>query len=192
MSVSMSSARVCAVVALSFALVACDGRWELKEDHSGRMFRIDKWLGDVTVVSENSLVKLRTSDELAAAAKPQTWPDINLMQPLRITASLKTAWRDGQLHYKLLITPSNNKGDLKEQLRSKITSFTLALSDSGGFRLLSLTVPLARMVSLVDDAGVADKLEAQSAESCSFECHSALRLWNVAWSAVKTEDRKSP
>jgi hypothetical protein len=57
------------VVMASFGLSGCgDGRYELKEDGTGRLVRLDRWLGGVAVLEGNTLVELLDPGTLASLA----------------------------------------------------------------------------------------------------------------------------
>jgi len=44
------------VVLLLGVVFGCDGRYEIKEDKEGRIIRLDKWLGGITILEEGKLI----------------------------------------------------------------------------------------------------------------------------------------
>jgi len=47
-----------------FMLTGCDvGRYEIKEDKSGRTIRLDKWTGEITIIAGDRLVTFRCRND---------------------------------------------------------------------------------------------------------------------------------
>src|SRR3989442_4128100 len=140
------------LIPLVFVLAACDiGRWEVKEDKTGRVLKVDRWFGDVFVADGERFVRVKNPEALAAAAEPRRWPDVKLGTIAKdFTASLKTSWRRGQLYYQFQIAPA-----LEPPADKGLLSFTVELYDGGGFQLMSIPVPFSGMTKIVDDNGKA-------------------------------------
>lgn len=118
---------------LIVALAGCDiGRWELKEDKQGRLFRLDKWFGGVLVIEGDKFVKVKSPDSIAAAAEPKNWPEITLTGLGQAKASLRTSWRNGLLHYRFEAAPAPET--------KTPTRLSIKLYDKGGFALLEIPI----------------------------------------------------
>lgn len=160
----------------------------MKEDSQGRLIRLDRRTGEVTVLEGDSLIHIISPKDLGALSEDKSWPIETLSQVGGIIANLKTSWRKGQLYYLYSVSPASEKAEDINKFnevfkRSRLGDhyFTVYLY-KGGFNMMELKVPLISMTSLVDVEGKTTKLEKNGATSVSVENYQAAKTWDVTWS----------
>ena len=185
----MASLSIIIFIVLISLTAGCKGeRYEMKEDRQGRIIRLDRRTGEVTVLEGDSLIHIISPKDLEALSEAKSWPIETLSQLGGIIANLKTSWRKGQLYYLYSVSPGSEKAeDIKEFnevfKRGRLGDhyFTVNLY-KGGFNMMELRVPLVSMTSIVDVEGKTTKLERNGAVSLSVENYQASRTWDVTWS----------
>ncbi len=185
----MASLSIIIFIILISLTAGCKGeRYEMKEDKQGRIIRLDRRTGEVTVLEGDSLIHIISPKDLGALSEAKSWPIEILSQLGGILANLKTSWRKGQLYYLYSVSPASEKAkDIKEfnevfnRDRLGDHYFTVYLY-KGGFNMMELRVPLVSMTSIVDAEGITTKLERDGAISLSVENYQAARTWDVTWS----------
>jgi len=170
------------VVTASLGLSACgDGRYELKEERTGRLVRLDRWLGGVAVLEGNTLVETLDPGALANLARGRSWPDRTIAPLGGSTFSLRTSWRAGALHYRLSIRPlSQRLTDALAQPNPR-NSFTLSFVDSEGFSVAEVAAALSAFTRVVDDTGTLVALETDARYPIASDHYSLATAWRVRW-----------
>jgi hypothetical protein len=168
------------LISLLLSLGACDiGRWQLMDDRSGRILRLDRWRGEVAVVNGDRLTALKEPAPIAVAAKAKSWRELELPALGHSKASLTTSWRRDELHYRFSLRPPpaiTNDGKTVDQV-------ILEFHDDGGFELFAVIVPLKRMAALVDNKGDVVAREMNSSLPLNYEEYELASRWQVAWNA---------
>ena len=184
----MASLSIIIFIVLISLTAGCKGeRYEMKEDRQGRIIRLDRRTGEVTVLEGDSLIQIISPKDLEKLSEAKSWPTETISQLGGIKANLKTSWRKGQLYYLYSVSPASEKAiNIKEFneifKRGRLGDhyFTMYLY-KGGFNMMELRVPLVSMTSLVDVEGKTTKLERNGAISLSVENYQAARTWDVTW-----------
>ena len=113
----------------------------------------------------------------------RSWPEQNLPQ-LGIRALLKTKWRDGEMNYRLEITPAApvtiDAFDRAVRSLAAAPDFEIQLYDSSGFELCS--IPASDYQLDTDDRGKYEGLSFNSASGgCSYSHYSDAATWAITW-----------
>jgi hypothetical protein len=159
----------------------------LKEDAGGRTVRLNKRTGEVIVIAGDKLTRLRDPSlveaeerrqkgEDSALATPHRWPRDS--QPVLGVDSmmLTTAYRDGALHYRLLIHPipagyATSKSEMP---------FELQFMDEGGLLLGSTDLARSNLTRLVDRTGPRG-LEANGSVIMAADSYRLFKQWALPW-----------
>ena len=175
-----------AVTAL--ALIGCDvGRYELKEDKSGRTIRLDKWTGEITIIAGDRLIKVKTTQEqeserilASSLAQPKRWNAIEIPQLEGAKATLVTSWRDNVLEYQFSIRPIGDKLVSARRLNIR-ARFMALLYDDNSFRILAIELPLSELASVVDDKGKVMSWDGEGSIPSTGEQYRRAVGWNLKW-----------
>jgi len=190
------------LIALGIALCGCDqlqgkDRYEIKQDSAGRTIRLDKQTGEIAVLEGEKLTPIReeadhkateqrrVAAEAAAQSKlesltlPITRPP-KILQPIGVkNATMYTMWRDGKLYFKLGMHPAP-----KPSARSwglGLTRFRIVFTDLAGFNVVDEPIPIASIVSVVDDSGKAGDVNVNWYVPLSQQAYESISDWTITW-----------
>ncbi len=174
----------CFVLAFSGCNFKSD--YKLITSQNGRVYRIDKSSGEVSLVEGFTITKLQepkteeeSKQEELKLFKAITWPTIKL-PGTTITLVLRTIWREGNIYYQLNASPY--EGDLQRSAESYLSSssyFSIEMRDKDGFILLRVPISISRMSGIVDNNGKRESMEAND----KIECTSGKYLSFVGWNS---------
>jgi len=153
-----------------FVLCSCGvDRYELTEDKNGRIIRLDKLTGRMTILDGDKLVEVKTSEDIEAArvgtqelAKAKEWPELHLKQYGIEQIRFITSWREGVLHYRVRLQPY-----IEELRQGEQNRIIFHLRDEGAFLLLEISPILRSYTRVVDDEGKFRRLEFEGTVLCS-------------------------
>lgn len=188
-SVGRKLTNTCVVGVLAIiSLSSCDqNRYEIKEDKAGRMVRLDRRTGEITVLEGDKLVKLKDPDAqrmentlVERLASPKVWPEVELPQLDKSKVTLKTLWRNGHLHYQFSLAP-----EPKPVRERAIVSFTVAFMDASGFKTLEIDLPLQRLTRIVNDKSETTSMDLDDSVPCSQDQYERSLAWTVRWRTLR-------
>ena len=162
------------------SISSCDqNRYEIKEDKTGRMVRLDRRTGEISVLEGDKLVKVKGPDEqrrerefVHGLASAKLWPDAELTQLDTSTAELTTSWRDGFLHYQFVLHP-----EPKSVREGRITGFIVSFTDASGFKTVEVDLPRTKLTRLVNDKGESTGLSHDDSVPCSQDQYERSVSW---------------
>jgi hypothetical protein len=179
------------IVALSLAMGQCGGdRYELKQDKAGRTVRLDKKTGEVAVVYDDRLVKVRSPEEQQAEhdsiesaslkfRSPKFWPVQSIAQLGVVKAELQTMWIDGNLKYRLYMSPPPKNFSKMSTWSAKL--FELRFNDPYLFVLIKKDLYASEFSRTVDVAGKAVGISTDGDITCSQETYKSLGTFELLW-----------
>lgn len=179
------------VFLFSIILFSCKSdRYELSKDEQGRIIRLDKETGAISIVDGERLLPVKTpeqqeSEAVAARAKekalgePKQWSDQDFKQIGITKASLTTKWIDGTLWYKLELQPIPR--NFYESYTAGQAPFVLKFKDSSGFELVKVDLYKSAFESYVDENGKRVALSANSSTPCTRSVYEELVGWGLTW-----------
>ena len=172
-----------------------DDLYEVKEDESGRMIRLNKRTGEVAIIGSDALRILKSTDEIEAEAEaerlteaalrePKRWPPQEVKQIGVDTATLITSWRDGKLYYQLVLRPVPKKYE-ENRFKDGI-SFFVGLVDGAGFTIKEIRIPLAEFSNTLGADGEIVSIKVNTSISCSKNDYTMMEAWSPEWSTGLT------
>jgi hypothetical protein len=176
--------------AVILMLIGCDvGRYEIKEDKTGRTIRLDKWTGEITIIAGDRLVRVKTPSEQESErvlaqkfARPKNWDVIDIPQLGGTKATLVTSWLDNELHYQFTVSPITNQLTNARSLAWRASSrFRALIYDADNFKVLMVDLPLSRLDNTVDDKGKAINWQMIDSVPCTEEQYRRASSWNLSW-----------
>ncbi len=163
-------------------------QYDLITSQSGRIYRLNKNSGEVSLVEGTKITKLLepieselTKEAAKLLTEAKTWPMKSLPQLDTLEVSLTTRWREGNMYYIFYVSPYNKR--LSDAHDSYLSSknFTIKLMDADGFVLIDVPITLSSMTRVVDETGKPKGLQMNDHVSCSSEMYLALDHWSSSW-----------
>jgi hypothetical protein len=157
--------------------------YEMKEDKKGRTVKVNKLTGEMFVIEDDKIIKLKGEKEVKAeqeAAKqlgePKRWPEIPLNVAGGTNARFITKWNDGNMYYQFFIDKNlRGKGNYFARL-------TIQLHDNASFLIEEIPVPVSNMTgSLGLDGKTVESMEYKGQIPMSDETYKKISEWNVSW-----------
>ena len=170
---------------LSFfiAITILTGCYDTKQDEKGRIVKINRITGEVSVIDGDKITKLKTEKEVESEQETakqldesKAWPAIPILKKYA-NATLNTKWNNGNIYYHLyvdknLINISNYNATL-----------TIELYDSESFLLRKIPVYINNMVVAIDANGrIIDAMQFKEKVPMSEEIYKKIEKWDVIWS----------
>lgn len=161
-------------------LCGCD-RYELKEEGSGRLVRLDKLTGAMAVLEDDKLAEVKTAEDIEAATqafvKAKVWPVITSLDNYGIEQiRFTTSWREGQLHYRARLEP------YIEELWGRVQNrIIFKLRDEGTFLLLEISTSPNSYTRIVDGAGEVIYLNFEGKVPCSESTYRSIESIDLGW-----------
>lgn len=169
----------------AFAVSGC-ARYDMKEDKQGRMIRVDRFTGEVTIIEGDKIVKVKTPDEQAEENKKrENLAKTRYLAPIDLsaigggTAGLMLSWHEDKLYYQFWISPLTKRVEAARHEYG--TSFDIILSDASGFELKRIPVPVPAMTGTVDNNGKANMISKDDSDFCTEDDYRRIANWNVSW-----------
>jgi hypothetical protein len=183
----MSRAAIFVLLIVSIVL-CCQGcaRYETHEDKFGRTIRTDRWTGEVAILEGDTLVKVKSSEEVkrdnAALASPHQWADIAVPQlGDGVIMHLTTNWRDGQMFYRFEVRPAS------ERMYKSLNSggrLDISFIDSNGFKSDGFSIPLTKLARVLDDQGKPIALTDNDSRSVTHDDYLRIARWEFGWAGL--------
>lgn len=175
------------VVALSLLLLSGCSRYDMREDKQGRMIRVDRLTGEVTIVEGDKIIKAKTPEEQAAEkrkldelARPRYLNSVSLPAIGGGIATIALSWREGRMYYRFQVMPVSKQ---VQAARGRFqTEFHILLYDGDGFQIDKIVVHTIDLTGNVDDNGRLDMLSSEGVEPVSEDDFRRITDWNVSWS----------
>lgn len=181
------------VLLLAVGALGCVAdRYEIKEDQQGRIVRIDKRTGEIAVL-EGDKFEVKTPPGFWRSllgnqrdlSEPKSWPT-RAIEPLGAdSALLGTSWRNGNLYYKLSLSPVSDR--LRKARESEFVTdyhITVNLYDSMGFKVLEIPLLVNSLVGSVDEKGDLQRLVRNGWVACSRGDYERVSSWRLRLASV--------
>lgn len=161
--------------------------FEIRQDKTGRMIRLNRRTGEMAVLQGNSLVPIETPEERekrlnwdAELWKAREWPQLTLTGDWKqTTLRMVTSWREGKIYYRLVVSGS---AAMAASVSANPSGFlNLLLSDSDGFVVVRILVPLRKLTRILDDASKVSSYEVNDSTECSEDAYVGAANWRVEW-----------
>ena len=95
------------ILLLFLSVLFLNGCYDTKQDKNGRIIKVNKFTGEISVIDGDKVLKLKSDDEIKAEqdeakklGEPHIWPSQRLTIAGGAIASFTTKWSDGNLYYK--------------------------------------------------------------------------------------------
>ncbi len=162
--------------------------YRLFSSEAGKVYRLDKTSGQVSLIEGCKIVRLseppkgeRENQVENVLERATQWPTLTLPVHPTIMVELKTMWREGKVFYILTALPYS--GQIQKAMRTVLSSdrFVIQLSDSNGFHLLDIPVPIKVMERQVDSQDNIVNVEANDQVDCTSDIYLSLSSWSCSW-----------
>ncbi|MBS1857470.1 MAG: hypothetical protein JST11_19030 [Acidobacteria bacterium] len=172
-----------AVLALA-AFFAWMCRYELKEEKSGNVVRLDRFTGEVATVSGSTLTIAAQSEpeRKAPPTKARAWEKITVPDLGDIGVNVTTGWRDKMMLYRADVTPYGGKLKAAMEATYRTGRIVLLFEDSDGFELATEEISLKDVTRITDGKGGYVGIQKKGSTSLSLDSYNAIQHINVSWS----------
>jgi hypothetical protein len=180
-----------ALLSLFFLLSACDlAPYELKQSNSGEIIIVNKWTGNAQKVFGDKIVELDkiTSDDKNKSLVPRGFSDQEI-KIHNIKINLSTIFRNETIFYELKL----KRTDIDQNAENKETGFEKTLkenrnksiqinfSDSFGFIIKEIVVPLSNVIRIIDENEKISFYEAKGSVKLAYDDYKYIKDWTVSW-----------
>ncbi|MDD8018870.1 MAG: hypothetical protein PHP42_10895 [Bacteroidota bacterium] len=169
------------IIFITFFFVGCDrfSEYEISKSDGGRIYRLNKHNGEVSLIDGFNIIVLREPTE--QALKIKSWPTITLPSVDSVKLNLKTCWREGKMYYILNVAPYTYRLKTAKESYLSSSKFTLEMTDANGFSLLQVPILLSSMTRIVDEKGEPMYITANDNTLCTSETYLTLANWSCIW-----------
>jgi len=174
------------------ALAGCS-RNQDADDKDGRMIRVDKSTGVVTVMDGDRITRVKTPEEQTAEdrdrdefAKTRNMPILGLAGLGGGNATLRLSWHDGKVFYRFSIAPTSKQ---IEAARSRPgPSFEILLDSAEGSVVKKIEVQAESMtLNRNDPSDTSSALTRDDSAPCAMDDYRRIASWDISWSGFATE-----
>lgn len=169
------------MITISLVIAGC---YEMKQDDKGRTVKINRITGEVSVIVDDKIIKLKDENDIKAEqevtkklGEAKIWSEIPLSIVGGANAKLITKWSDGNIYYQFFVDKNlRRKGNY-------FANLSIQLHDNAAFLIEQILVPVSSMTGrLGADGKTIEFMEYKGQISMSEDTYKKIKEWNVTWS----------
>lgn len=171
------------LLSVVIAIAILTGCYDTKVDEKGRIVKINRITGELSVIDGDKIIQLKTEKEAKVEqeaaeqlGESKEWPAIPILNKYAST-TLKTKWSDGNIYYQLYVDKN-----LKD-VANYNSVLTIELYDSESFLIRKIPVRANSMVNAVDSNGKTfEEMQYKGQMPMSEDVYKKIKKWDVIWS----------